>query len=95
MSDRAIQRCAVCYFRNHEDLVLVNEKAPDHEFTPKFDTDGEDTVFCPWCGADNGTDEAKPGSRWDCSECERVFDLEVEYTPVYSTSKPKVAGGAA
>lgn len=45
-----------------------------------------DTINCPWCDAEESTDDVKPSDR-RCDSCERIYQLDIDYDPAYYTSK--------
>lgn len=53
----------------------------------------KDTVECPYCHQENdmsdGLTDLPADNRFDheCDECEREFEVEVEFEPYYSASK--------
>lgn len=51
-----------------------------------FDIDGTDSVICPHCGSDNGAEEFHTPQRATCSECEKEFWVQPDYSVTYSTS---------
>ena len=56
-----------------------------------------DTVECPYCGHDNdmsdGCTDLGSDNRFDteCEECEKEFEVEVEFDPIYSAGKIEYA----
>ncbi|WP_059049049.1 hypothetical protein [Paenibacillus senegalimassiliensis] len=52
-----------------------------------------DTVECPYCGHENdmsdGLTDLSSDNKFDheCSCCEREFEVEVEFDPIYSASE--------
>lgn len=48
-----------------------------------------DTMDCPYCGHENeptGCHETDSGTQ-ECFECEREFEVHIDYSPNYHTSK--------
>ncbi|HHY0482711.1 hypothetical protein [Vibrio parahaemolyticus] len=48
-----------------------------------------DTIDCPYCSHEHeptGCHEIDDGS-WECENCEKEFEVLIEYNPMYSTSK--------
>jgi len=50
----------------------------------EFDDSG---IKCPYCGNVYEVCETVRDGPWTCDECEREFDIEVEYTATYYTTK--------
>lgn len=50
----------------------------------EFDDSG---IKCPYCGNLYEVCETVHDGGWTCDECEREFDVEVEYTATYYTTK--------
>ena len=50
---------------------------------------GEKYVICPYCGSHYGEDDLHNSMELTCYECEKDFDLEVEYDISYSTFQKK------
>ncbi len=87
----ADNRCAICGWKlkSHDFYNDGYAAMPLHEYVPKFNTNGTDELFCPWCGVENSSDDIGAGGVIGCSSCEREFDVEVDYTIVYSTARLK------
>lgn len=86
----ANQRCAVCYWPEeyHEAARCdVASEAQGHEYVAKYDTDGADELFCPWCGEENDATDVENGWQIECDDCGRSFSVEIDYTPVYATAR--------
>jgi hypothetical protein len=47
-----------------------------------------DQIVCPWCGHkhEHGPDWGDGGEH-NCAKCERLFDLEIDWTPDFSTQR--------
>lgn len=52
-----------------------------------IDCDFTDSVICPWCGKDQGNDEAHNSCDTDCDDCGKPYHREVDYSVSYSTWK--------
>ena len=46
-----------------------------------------DEVVCPHCGYTHSDSQEFTSGRWECHDCGRSFDLDVNYTVTYTTSK--------
>lgn len=44
-------------------------------------------IKCPYCGSVYEVCETVHDGGWTCDECEREFNVEVEYTATYYTTK--------
>lgn len=43
---------------------------------------------CPYCGElQDDTDFYPEESLWECQSCEKLFEVEVEYEPIYGVRK--------
>ena len=49
------------------------------------ENESSDTVICPHCGEDHGTDEDGNGGRWTCNSCGKEFTVWIETTVTYTT----------
>lgn len=49
----------------------------------------DDEIMCPYCGYVEEDDcyESNNSKSWDCPECGKTADLDVEYTTHYRTTK--------
>jgi len=45
----------------------------------------EKEIFCPYCGCSNSDDEVHENTVMTCYDCEKDFDVEVDYDIRYST----------
>lgn len=78
-------RCKPCQDRlDKERLEEALEKRKDMS---DWDFYNSDTVLCPHCGSDNGTDEFEDGV-FECYVCEKEFKLSLNYSVTYSTEIP-------
>lgn len=47
-----------------------------------------DDILCPYCATKQCTDDRHESAKGlECDTCEGIFDLEVEYSPSYTTTK--------
>jgi len=77
-------RCKDCQDnRNKETLKTALKK---RETMSELDFRNSDTVLCPYCGSDNGTDEFSDGE-YECSVCTKEFRLSLNYSVTYSTEE--------
>lgn len=49
----------------------------------------EKYVICPWCGSHYGEDDLHESTELECEECDKKFNLEVEYDVNYSTYRKR------
>lgn len=52
------------------------------------------TIDCPYCEHEHeptGSHEDDDGE-WECYKCEKLFDVNIEYDPYYSSSKKDCYG---
>ena len=61
----------------------MQEDGPDES-----DCSNTTIPICPHCGALMCTDELYESTERECGKCEEMVDIEVEYTPHYTTRKP-------
>lgn len=59
-----------------------------------IDNESVDSVICPHCGHDHGTDEWDDIRKYECESCKKEFLIEVEYSVSFSTYKPKEINNA-
>jgi len=46
------------------------------------------TCECPYCGYENTIDTYEGDSfDWECSECGKEFEIEIEYDPIFNANK--------
>ena len=85
MTTKAETYCEKCFMRRD------SHRDEQHPFVEAFDTSSADSVFCPWCGADNGTDNGTDDFYEDCvidcGDCERGFEITVTHSLSYDTDK--------
>lgn len=53
----------------------------------EIDTWLTDELTCPYCGAKNCDDPGEPDGMTMCSECEREFEFERDYSVSYTSRK--------
>lgn len=53
----------------------------------EIDCEFTDSVICPWCGEDQGTDESWTDKRCTCDSCGKEYLREVNYDVTFITSK--------
>ena len=46
-----------------------------------------ESVICPYCGANNGTDDYQGSGEEFCYECNQTFDFECDYSVTYTTRR--------
>lgn len=52
-----------------------------------YDECEDDGVKCPYCGDVYEDDVPNKDTEWECDECGHTFDVEVEYTATYYSTK--------
>ena len=52
-----------------------------------YETRCQDEPICPHCGTPQSHDDLYQSSDLQCNECEKWMEVEVNYTPDYTTSK--------
>lgn len=46
-----------------------------------------ESVVCPYCGADQGSDDYSDGGEEECYKCKRTFEYDCEYSVAYTTRR--------
>ena len=52
-----------------------------------WDEFNDSGIKCPYCGCVHEVCETVHDGPWDCESCEQQFDVEVEYSATYYTTK--------
>lgn len=52
-----------------------------------FDITCQDEIVCPYCGHCNSPDEFNESGEYRCSECDKSFHVEVNYSVDYSSKR--------
>lgn len=52
-----------------------------------IDTNSQLEIICPYCAEVLSTDDRYQSATIDCDKCYKEIELEVDYTPSYSTYK--------
>jgi hypothetical protein len=54
-----------------------------------FDTDYKDVAVCPWCGAEQSTDDQYEARTYEteCDECGKPIEMELEYNPSWTVKR--------
>jgi hypothetical protein len=67
------------------DEALAKAKVDGHS---EDDCRYTDDILCPYCASKQSTDDRHESAKGlECDTCQGVFDLEVEYSPSYTTTK--------
>jgi len=53
----------------------------------EIDTFLTERLICPWCGEENEDETNEPDGETTCSECEKQFTFERDYTIHYISRK--------
>ncbi len=94
-------KCTSCggdgFQREYKDNKWVDEIHKDKEcnwcFGSGFEVRSSTYIVCPHCGYrhdPNDLEISESCNRFECNDCEKDLDIEVEYSASYSTSKSKV-----
>jgi hypothetical protein len=84
-----IEKYGHCWSCQHE----IETKQAREEEKQRAIRDGEGSsehiIICPWCGYGFEPDGEwnEGGTGIECDECEKEFDLNVDWTPTYTTTK--------
>lgn len=81
-------QCGKCNDREYEakkSAALDHAKEIGHT---EDDCQYEDKIICPFCATEQSSDDRHESQNGiECGTCGGVFDLEIEYSPSYSTTR--------
>lgn len=70
-------------------MALAAAAAEGHD---EDDCVGLDKIVCPYCATEQSRDDRDSSVEGlECDTCDGTFDLEVEWTASYTTTKSKLA----
>jgi len=78
--------CSTCHDEKKAEVRREAFEKFDSQENDKWDFYSNDEPICPHCGTKLGTDELYETQDVECHVCEGIVEVEVEFTPTYTTS---------
>ena len=83
-------RCRPCQDRMDAERKATALAAAEAKGHSEDDCWATSKIICPYCATDQSDDDRHDSAKGlECGTCGGVFDLEVEWTPSYTTTKPR------
>jgi hypothetical protein len=81
-------QCGICHdteYQAAKKAALNRAKDIGHD---EYDCLSESEIICPYCATKQSSDDRHESEKGvECHTCGGIFDLEIEYSPSYSTSR--------
>ena len=78
--------CRPCHEKNHEhekQEALAKAALSGHD---EHDCFCVDKIICPVCASEISSDDIYDSREMECDVCDAVFDMEIEWSPSYTTT---------
>jgi wobble nucleotide-excising tRNase len=82
-----LDKYGMCYWCNQKKAQKHWKERTIKETIEKGESNNEDIIICPYCGYENSNDDLHETTDTYCDGCDKMFHLDIEWTPSYSTSK--------